>query len=132
MAVTKSALSKSANERLEKQRIDQRYRTARTLFRVGGVVICFWLVGEAIRAFAGKDTNIVVSLLLSIFADFKFAASIALAGTAAGWAIVERWLRHNKVEYLQERIRKLERNIDPRRSTSNLTTRGQTNPSDRD
>ncbi len=130
--MARNDLSKSARERLDKQRIDQRYRTFRTLIRAGSVVLCIWFVGNAISDLAGKDTNIVVGLLLSVFADLKFAASIALAGTATGWAIVERWLRHNKVEYLQERIRQLERNIDTRRSTSNLTTRGQTNPSDRD
>lgn len=125
-----SHLSKSARERLERQRIDQRYNTARTLIRVICVVVCVWLIGNSVSQLAGKNTNVAVSAALSIFADLKFAFSLTLAGCATAWAAIERWLRHRKVEHLQGRVRDLETSIDPSRSTSNLTTKGKTNPRD--
>ena len=93
---------------------------------------CFALVGQAISALAGQETHVLVETALSVFAEFDLAISIALTGLAAAWAVLERSLRHRKVEYLQDRIRMLETSIDPRRSTSNLTTKGKTNPEDKD
>src|SRR3546814_4250159 len=118
----------SARERREGRRIEQRYKTARTLILVLVFLGCVWVIGDAIGDLAGKETNVAVSLLFSIFADLKFALSVALAGGMAAWAVVERWLRHRKVDRLQGRIRGLEKRIDPGRSTSGLTTKGQTHP----
>lgn len=125
-------LSKSARERLERQRIDQRYTTTRTLIRAGALVICIWLFGKGLGALAGQETNIAVNAALSLIGDFKFALSLTLAGSAAAWGALERALRHRKVEYLQGRITELEKSIDPKRSTSSLTPEGKTNPYDRD
>ena len=127
-----SAVNKAAQERLEGLRIDQRYRTGRTFIRCAAFVAGAWFLAGAISDLAGRDTNVFVNLFLSVFADFKLVISVALTGCAIAWAMVERRLRHRKVEYLQERVRSLETDIDPQRSTSTLTTRGQTNPRDRD
>src|SRR3546814_7385100 len=95
MAKTRSGeLSRSARERLEGRRIEQRYKTARTLIRALVFLGCVWVIGDAIGDLAGKETNVAVSLLFSIFADLKFALSVALAGGMAAWAVVERLLRH--------------------------------------
>ncbi|MDF1790252.1 MAG: hypothetical protein P1U88_00005 [Thalassobaculaceae bacterium] len=125
-------LGKAARERLERLRIDQRFRLGRTALRCGAVVGVAWLLGDAVKQFAGEETSIFVSAFFSLVADIKFAVAVTLAGGAAGWAMVERWLRHRKVDQLQGRVRDLELDIDPRRSTSGLTTKGKTNPSDKD
>lgn len=110
-------------------RINQRYRTVRTLIKGAVIVGCFYLLAQALAPFAGKAT--VVSLALEILADVKFALTLTLAGTAAAWAVVERYLRQRKTEYLQDRIKDLETKIDPNRSSSGLQRSGKTNPRDR-
>jgi hypothetical protein len=77
----------------------------------------------------GKET--VFALKLSFLADIKFAVAVTLAGVAAAWAGLERWLRHRKVESIQDRIRELELTIDPHRTSSGLTPKGKTNPKDK-
>jgi len=124
-------LPPDAQERLEQQKLDQRYRLRRTLIRAAATVGCVWLMAEAVGELAGKDTSVVVRGVLSVFADMKFVVSIALAGCTAAWAIVERGLRHRKVEYLQARVVTLEQQLDPNRSSSGLTAKGQTHPADR-
>lgn len=113
---------------LDRERINQRYALARTVVRTAGVVAAVYFVSQQIASLAGEQT--MVAIELAILGDFKFVASITLAGAAAVWAIVERRLRYRKVEYMQGRIRELEQKIDPRRSSSGLTLKGTTNPRD--
>ncbi|QDM16569.1 hypothetical protein FNL55_11330 [Tardiphaga sp. vice352] len=112
--------------------VDQLYATIRTAIRSAATVAVFYFAFQALEALGGQDTNlsIAVSLVFSAFAELKFA--IALAGISATtiWAIAERKLRHRKVDYLQERIKRLETIIDSGRSSSGLTTTGQTHPGD--
>jgi hypothetical protein len=119
--------SKEAIERVHL--VDERYKTARTVIRWAGLCMLMYLFMAGLAPLAGKET--VVSFALSILADFKFALSVALAGAATAWALVERKLRQRKTEYFQDRIRRLETQVDPRRSTSGLTREGKTNPNDR-
>jgi len=86
---------------------------------------------QALSDFAGQVTSVTLTAALSVIADVKLAVSLALAGGAAIWGLIERKLRHRKVEYLQARIRDLETARDPKRSSSGLTPKGQTHPRDR-
>lgn len=110
-------------------RIDQQYRTIRTLFKTIGVVAGLYCLALAIAPFAGRET--AVSLAMNFLADVKFALTVTLAGAATAWAVVERKLRERKTQYLQDRIKQLETNIDNNRSSSGLTRTGKTNPRDR-
>jgi hypothetical protein len=114
---------------VEMYRIDQRYQTSRTAIRTAGVVGAVWFGGQALAPLAGEDT--ALTLAFSILGDLKFTASVALTGAACAWAVVERTLRHRKTQYLQDRVIKLEEQLDPNRSSSGLTRKGQTNPRDR-
>ncbi|MEX2614968.1 MAG: hypothetical protein WD767_02630 [Alphaproteobacteria bacterium] len=109
--MAEETLSKSARERLERQRIDERWRTARTVVKCGMAFGMVWVIGSAVGELAGKSTNIVVDMVLSVLADLKFVFSLTLAGAACAWAAAERILRQRKVEYLQERIRELETRV---------------------
>jgi hypothetical protein len=131
MASQSPALSKSAYERLERVRIVERYALARTALRALCIFGVFWLMKDAAIGFAGQTTSVAVSAALSVIADIKFALTLSLAGLAGAWAFVERKLRHRKVEYLQSRIRRLETERDPKRSSSGLMPTGQTHPRDR-
>src|ERR1700733_2902499 len=115
------------NVTLAYYRIQQRYATARSAIRVAGWVLAAYFAFKALAQFAGESTDLAVSLVLTALVDFKFALSIALTGAACAWAVAERSLRHRKVEQMQGRLKELETTIDPHRSSSGLTPRGQTN-----
>ena len=119
----------TAESDLQFYRVDQRYKSLRTAIRTAGVVGAIWFGGEALAPLAGQNT--ALQLGLSLIGDLKFTLAIALTGSAVAWGAVERHLRHKKTEYLQNRVKELEAQIDPNRSSSGLTTKGKTNPRDR-
>jgi hypothetical protein len=115
---------------LEYYRIQQRYSAIRTAIRSVAWVVAALLGFGALKTFAGQTTSVAFSLILNALVDLKFVVSIALAGSATAWAVLERQLRLRKVETMQGHIKRLETILDPARSSSGLTTRGLTNPGD--
>jgi hypothetical protein len=126
-------LSGDARERLSTHETDQLYRTVRTGVRCLTTAFIFYYGFRSFETFAGEDTNLSIALtfVLRAFAELKTTVFIGLTGTCAAWAILERILRQRKVEYMQGRIKELEQKIDPNRTSSDLTPKGQTNPRDR-
>lgn len=120
---------------IELARIDQRYRTLRTGIRTFGWVMAALFLYLLVSQLAGKITDVTVNLTVQaiahVLADIKVALAITLAGATTLWALAERSFRHHKVERMQARIRELETEIDPNRSTSGLATTGKTHPRDR-
>lgn len=108
------------------------WRVVVTTIRWGVALLIAKEFFDAIKAFAGKET--FTSFLVTIFGELglngSITISIALSGFSVVWALGERSLRHRKVRYLQDRIVSLERELDPDRSSSGLTTSGRTNPED--
>jgi hypothetical protein len=123
------ATSARNQEQISLVRIQERYRTLRTLIKVAGWVGAVYLAQGAIEAITGETTRL--ALELSILADIKFAATLTLAGATTTWAIVERVLRYRKVEQMSGRIKELETRLDPNRTSSGLTPKGKTNPRDK-
>jgi len=123
-------LSKSATERISRAKIDQLYSTVRLAIKWAGILGAAYIAKEAIIAFAGKSSSLLVQMAFSLFANLNFTVSITLTGCAKLWALRERRLRRRKVEQMQDRIRELETRIDPRRSSSGLLRDGKTNPAD--
>jgi hypothetical protein len=118
---------------LDAYRVNQRYLTLRTIIRGGCSVVVAYYGFEALKALAGESTrvDVALSLVLSAVAKLEVVILLSLTGVACAWAVVERTLRHRKVERLQGRIRELETRIDPNRSSSGLTPAGRTRPEDR-
>lgn len=114
-------------------RVNQRYRTVRTALRAAFGAFAFWCLYLGVESIAGKTTAFQAALTVgfSLLWDIRFVIAFSLAGGAAVWGAAERVLRHRKVNYLQGRIKELEQNIDPGRTTSGLTTKGRTHPRDR-
>jgi hypothetical protein len=127
---TAASLSARAREQVALLKIDRFYRTVRTAIRVGGHCFAAWCLYLSVESVAGKTTAFSVGL--SFLWDVRLGLAFSVAGSAILWATAERWLRHRKVEFMQGRIRGLELKIDPKRSTSELTTKGGTNPKDRE
>lgn len=119
-----------------------------TGMRATALVACFYFVTDLVKALSGKDTkadisfNIGAQLLSHLDLDVEiinletiyliaFVILSILTLSAVGWAFRERALRKHQLEKSQERIVKLERLIDPTRTSSYLTPQGETNPQDR-
>lgn len=112
--------------------IEQVGQTARTFIRAGGAVFVAYMAKEVLTELAGRDTNanILVNFLGSV------SVNVALAWTLAGCGVVygmqQHRLRKRTVSALASRKSRLERQIDPSRSSSGLTRSGDTHPEDDD
>lgn len=131
--MAESSNADRGGDQVELFRIDQRYRTARTGLKAAAWVFAAYCLWGILDSLAGRTTDVSVSLkgAISLLADLKFAVTITLAGAAAAWAAIERWLRHRTIRNLQSRIRELETAVDPGRTSSGLTEKGTTHPRDK-
>lgn len=105
---------------------------AKTLIRCGAAVGIAYCFRDSIVALAGKTTlsTFTVSFLANLTVS-KAAAYLFGAGGVA-YGISEKKLRQRTVKRIQTRNQSLEERIDPGRSTSTLTTQGETNPLDQE
>lgn len=106
----------------------------------GALIALFYFSHLSIADIAGKDTNtdIKINVLQNLFNLNFFSQShivvalvaiiIILCGIIYGQR--QRNLRMTTIERLQARINTLEKNADPNRSSSMLTTKGDTRPED--
>ena len=96
------------------------------------VTVMFWFAMDSLQAFAGKNSTAEVSLeyLTGSPSGLSVTISISLSLAFAGWAIRERRLRRETVARMHGRIKELELLLDPNRTSSQLTTKGMTNPAD--
>ena len=131
MPKTKRASDKTS---LEKLRIQRRYDLF-SLFVGRGLKWGFWvfLAWQArltLTAFAGRAT--ATSLIMALGANVSIAVVASWTATImfAVWVFFERRLRKGTAERLTMRIKELELVLDRRRSSSLLTTRGDTRPED--
>lgn len=97
----------------------------------GAVVLICRYATIAIQAFAGKETlaNVAFNVGGTVEVSVTLAWIVGVAGVVYGRR--ERRLRRDAVERLHGRIAELEAQIDPGRSSSRLTPRGDTRPEDR-
>jgi len=84
----------------------------------------------SIKSLAGQHT--FADIGLKVLADVKISEALAyvIAGGSVMFGLKERKLRRTTVERLTERTIQLERELDARRSSSGLTTRGTTRSED--
>ncbi|MBX9637179.1 MAG: hypothetical protein K2Q45_06475 [Nitrosomonas sp.] len=74
------------------------------------------------------DANIIFSMFISRENDYGLPWLIAFISFVFG--VAQTWLRYRKTEEMQKHILELETHIDPQRTSSGLTARGETNPKD--
>ena len=130
---------KNRNKRLadENQALRQR-NLANSLYGVARYAIVFssliWImsfVRDVGLAWAGQVTLADVNVGTNVALGINAALASALVA-ALGWGGYERRLRKNAVNHLQERTTKLEQQRDSRRSSSMLTSTGDTRPEDKE
>lgn len=97
----------------------------------GTIAFCVYQISLALQSFAGQVT--FASLTLRILANIvvKWVLTVAVSGISLALYIRERIKHENTRERLTERITKLELQINPTRTSSQLTTKGRTRREDR-
>ncbi len=110
--------------------IDSATALCQSTIRFGAFVVVSYFVYHAVLALAGKAT--FADIGVRVLGDIRISETFAWGAGATGvfYGLRQRKLRRDKTDYLQGRIRKLETDLDPGRSSSRLTTRGTTNPRD--
>jgi hypothetical protein len=100
------------------------------LIRWGGLVAIAYIIYLSVGKLAGQATT--ASIGLNLLGDLRLSDAFAVifAGGGIGYGARQKHLRHTTVERLQGRLKELEAHIDAGRSSSHLTTRGETNPRD--
>lgn len=99
---------------------------ANTLIMWGGLVLIARYGYWCVDALAGRETAATIIGNIDIKTAFPWLVSIA----SMGYGLRERRLRKTNIKRLATRNRHLEATIDPTRTTSGLTERGDTNPLD--
>ncbi len=92
----------------------------------GGVVLIARYAYLSVSALSGKITtsDIGVNFLGDVRVSEGLAWLLGIGGT--GYGLSQRKLRRDTIERLQGRIKAMEKEHDPKRSSSNLTVRGTT------
>ena len=106
------------------------------ILRRHGNTICFWLgVGYCVhqaslaaQTFAGKQSNAAFSLLANV--TVAWGLNISVSGLSIALYVRERSLHRKTRERLTKRITMLELKVDPKRSSSHLTSKGLTQKED--
>ncbi len=96
---------------------------------VGGVLIAYFGY-RTVAVLAGQHT--AADIGVKILADVRVSEAVAWifggSGIAYGWR--QRKLRRDTVERIQTRVESFEQSVDPGRSSSQLTKRGDTRAED--
>jgi hypothetical protein len=96
----------------------------------GGLVGIFYFIYQSVAVLAGKAT--VADIGIKFLAELGISEALAwlLAGGGMLYGFGQRRLRKNTIERLQSRNQSLEQSLDPNRTSSRLTPRGDTRPED--
>jgi hypothetical protein len=94
---------------------------------LGALYLCIDSIG---RNFAGQETGIefILHFLGNVYVSHTISFTISVSAIFYAWR--QKQLKNTTVEKLHRRIKDLERRMDPNRSSSTLTARGETNPED--
>lgn len=100
------------------------------LIRWSAVCVICYFGYLSIKSLAGESTtaDIGIKLMGDIRLSEVFAYLFGGGGVAYGYR--QKKLRQNTVERLQGRNQTLEEKLDPHRTSSGITPRGETNPED--
>jgi hypothetical protein len=112
-------------------RADQTTTILTTSIRWGCAAGIAYFGYRSLGVLAGQNTTL--SVILKVLVNKHVVTLIALLCGAGGvsYGLGERGVRKRSVERLQRRIEKFERGIDPGRSSSGLTPRGDTPENER-
>lgn len=128
---SRNAKQQELDSLLTFRRLEYGHRLLQNLIRGGIILGCAYFINDSVHALAGSHTlaDIGVSFLGKLEVSVTIAWMAATVGVVYGWK--QRRLRLDTVERLQSRVQLLELQCDEKRTSSNLTPRGQTHPKDK-
>lgn len=101
------------------------------LIRWAGVVAIAGFAYLSIESLAGETTNADIGIRFAGNIKLSEVFAFLFGGGGVAYGLRQRTLRKSTIDRLQERIRRLEENKDPSRTSSGLTTKGDTHPNDK-
>jgi hypothetical protein len=102
----------------------------RDLIRWGGIGFICYCVVQSIEALSGKSTYADIGLNLSSNQNILSFFATLLGIFGVGYGMQQNRLRKDVIERIEKKNAALERHIDPARSSSMLTSRGDTRVED--
>lgn len=112
-------------------------KTGEHLYKLIGLTIRCVLIGYcaheaqiALSNLAGSSTNLSMLMSLSANKDLVDIASLAFGGAGITYGVRERRAKRRVIEHQGNRIKDLETDVDPERSSSGLSEDGSTHPDD--
>ena len=101
------------------------------LIKCGTTVICLYILYLGVKELAGQNTW--AKITVNFLGNIKVSQIIAwiFGGGGIIYGKSQNKLRKDTVEFFEGRTQSLEAQIDPNRSSSNLTQRGDTSPEDK-
>jgi len=102
----------------------------------GALAFLAYQLRYAITELAGKETLALIKAGVSYemgrgSGGWFNVACLLLCVLGVGYGLFQRWMRSRQIQMDTEHFKRLERLIDKKRSSSNLTSKGKTNPSDK-
>ena len=114
----------------------RRVRTQRDVASVLNSAMCWgtiafvaYMAEQSVGLLAGKSTDATLNFLGDLNVSVTLAWTVAVSAIAYGWW--QRKLRRDNIQRLEGGKAELEAVIDPRRTSSRLTPRGDTRPEDK-
>jgi hypothetical protein len=116
------------DNQLSFKRLDTALEFWRVLIQWGTVAFLGYMTYRSVGALAGMTTSANIGVRL--FGNLMVNRGIVALLTGSGWAfgLAQRSLRRKNIERLVPLKNDLEKVIDPKRTSSNLTSRGTTPP----
>jgi hypothetical protein len=106
--------------------IARAFDLAREAIRAAIWIAGFYYLYLSVAELAGKKTLTWMALQAFVSVDNDYGAPWIIAFLALVYAAAQRKLRLHKTEEMQGHIRELETRLDPNRTSSGLTSTGQT------
>jgi hypothetical protein len=102
-----------------------------TLIKFGSLSFIAYCGYRSIETLAGKTT--MANIGINVLGQLRVSETLAwaLGGGGMTYGVYQRKLRRDAIEHLSKRSHKDERQIDPGRSSSRLTSRGTTPAEDK-
>ena len=128
-----AALRKLIDERqlpVRLKKVDAVVKLGSMAIKWGVIGFVAWCSYQSIAVVSGTTTKVGVAVNFLANVTVSQWTAWLLAGLFGGMAWRQRKLRRDTVEQLSEQKTKLEKALDPGRSSSKLTARGDTHPGD--
>ena len=103
-----------------------------SLIRWSGLVGIFYILYMVVAELSGTTTVADIGIEVGLLANLQVGQVVSGAAGVAGvgYGLAQRKLRRDTIERVQGRIISYEKGIDPGRTSSMLTPRGETRPED--